>query len=705
MLRATFYEQEADRVADVVTRALTSKTQRQEEEEEVQAQHQVEEEEEIQARSEVNRPKTVSENLETRINNARSSGQPLSDNIREPMEKALRADFSGVRLHINSEAAILNKELNAKAFTTGQDIFFLENEYSPSSDIGRKLIAHELTHVVQQTGRNKTRRQKNLKENNVEKAAPHAQIRMTSLSVQKIEDIPEGLVDKYPPEILEHYEWDWSKARQKLVYEAIQETRGLGIMNRLIKYRQHSVNSVVDEVVLGLSGKKDVKRTLIKDGIKYTIKNTDRVPDTEITSSAPGSTKPTSDYDITFTVKDQPDLEVDLVEAFNDKFGAKWEGKPSAVVFDTNVYTSGFMSEEARKTYTNKLDPERSEKVEENRMVSQLALSLLPICQHIIRNYKKEKKESRKTGWNVFRIAVKADLRDYIKYAKENTVITEAQKAYAEDITDKVLLRTEVIFDETESKIGKAKEGIVPGGKTDEINKLNKLYQEELEKVKQLLIGRKTILGKLAEKPTWKLKNELAENLKNFEITQGKALVYAQEAYYCAGAAIHVVEGMQTGGTIVLLPNQKLQSILMNIGYKLQHYTEQKKEEVEEEKGKAEMATGKYGQRIKHENVWDEAHYLDKAEPLLDMEIGLVKIKNAKEIRSPRMKLTKAKEQKLSYESLELDKPIEEKQQGEKKESLIEGPGDFAMEMYIAMAVEAIAPYLISEFKQRSSNR
>jgi hypothetical protein len=123
-----------------------------EEEEEVQMQAGEEEEEEIQAQPAGNQPTTVSENLETSINNARGSGHPLSDNVREPMGQAFGADFSGVRVHTDSQADLLSQELSAKAFTTASDIFFRQGEYSPTSDTGKKLIAHELTHVVQQTG-------------------------------------------------------------------------------------------------------------------------------------------------------------------------------------------------------------------------------------------------------------------------------------------------------------------------------------------------------------------------------------------------------------------------------------------------------------------------------------------------------------------------------------------------------------------------
>ena len=176
------YEQEADRVADTVTRAVNSPAQRQEEEEEVlqgkpfvqrQEEEEVqaktllqrqqeeeeelqtqaaEEEEEIQTQPGEGQPATVAEDLETRINSARGGGQPLSDDVRKPMEQALGADFSGVRVHTDSEAHLLSQKLSAKAFTTARDIFFRQDEYSPGSDSGRKLIAHELTHVVQQNG-------------------------------------------------------------------------------------------------------------------------------------------------------------------------------------------------------------------------------------------------------------------------------------------------------------------------------------------------------------------------------------------------------------------------------------------------------------------------------------------------------------------------------------------------------------------------
>jgi hypothetical protein len=85
-----------------------------------------------------------------RISEARGGGQGLDDGIRDQMGTALDYDLSGVKVHTDAKADTLSRDLNAEAFTTGQDIFFRQGAYEPGSDSGRELIAHELTHVVQQ---------------------------------------------------------------------------------------------------------------------------------------------------------------------------------------------------------------------------------------------------------------------------------------------------------------------------------------------------------------------------------------------------------------------------------------------------------------------------------------------------------------------------------------------------------------------------
>jgi hypothetical protein len=92
----------------------------------------------------------INPDIEQRIDQQQGGGQPLDEAVYRPMGNAFGMDFSDVRVHTNAESHDLNESLRARAFTTGRDIFFKEGEYSPSSLAGKQLLAHELTHVVQQ---------------------------------------------------------------------------------------------------------------------------------------------------------------------------------------------------------------------------------------------------------------------------------------------------------------------------------------------------------------------------------------------------------------------------------------------------------------------------------------------------------------------------------------------------------------------------
>ena len=86
------------------------------------------------------------------INSKRGSGSSLDGNVQAQMGEAMGHDFSGVNVHTDAESDSLNKSIGAKAFTTGNDIFFSEGSYQPGTSAGNELLAHELTHVVQQSG-------------------------------------------------------------------------------------------------------------------------------------------------------------------------------------------------------------------------------------------------------------------------------------------------------------------------------------------------------------------------------------------------------------------------------------------------------------------------------------------------------------------------------------------------------------------------
>jgi uncharacterized protein DUF4157 len=90
--------------------------------------------------------------LDSAIAQARGGGRQLDSSTRTLMEGAFGVDLSAVRAHTGPRAASLSRDLGARAFTTGQDIFFGHGEYDPGSTSGRELLAHELTHVLQQRG-------------------------------------------------------------------------------------------------------------------------------------------------------------------------------------------------------------------------------------------------------------------------------------------------------------------------------------------------------------------------------------------------------------------------------------------------------------------------------------------------------------------------------------------------------------------------
>jgi len=139
--------------------------QRQSEEEEMQMkrmdiQRQDMEEEEMQMkRMDIQRKGMedafdVGGDVESSIQSKRGSGQSLDGGTQNFMESRFGYDFSNVNVHTDADSDTLNRSLNARAFTTGSDVFFRSGEYNPNTSGGKELLAHELTHVVQQGGAN-----------------------------------------------------------------------------------------------------------------------------------------------------------------------------------------------------------------------------------------------------------------------------------------------------------------------------------------------------------------------------------------------------------------------------------------------------------------------------------------------------------------------------------------------------------------------
>ena len=145
------YEQEADAVADKVTRMpdpifVQRKCAGCEKEEQEKVQRKSISP--IQSKSEGNT--AVSDTVASSIQSSKGKGSSLDANTNSFMSSRFGHDFSAVKIYTNNEAIQMNRELNAKAFTVGNDIYFNAGQYQPDSSSGKQLLAHELTHTLQQ---------------------------------------------------------------------------------------------------------------------------------------------------------------------------------------------------------------------------------------------------------------------------------------------------------------------------------------------------------------------------------------------------------------------------------------------------------------------------------------------------------------------------------------------------------------------------
>jgi hypothetical protein len=247
------YEQEADRVAaDVVNRMHqpeSEKVQRQEIEEDeevqrkaeigsIQRQELAEDENKLQMKPIVQRlagegGMTATPDLEASIQQARGSGQPLAENVQKPMEQAFGFDFSRVKVHTNPHSDRLNQSIQAKAFTTGRDIFFRQGAYDPSSRGGQELIAHELTHVVQQTG------------NAVKKAGNNGRESRVNLQTMKKENGEEVVIQG---QFVTSFGEPLPLKRASELIEDFKKSSYYSMLIRTYSYTEQEINDALDEI-------------------------------------------------------------------------------------------------------------------------------------------------------------------------------------------------------------------------------------------------------------------------------------------------------------------------------------------------------------------------------------------------------------------------------------------------------------------------
>lgn len=94
--------------------------------------------------------------FESQLQQTRGGGRSLDDYAQQKMEAFFNRDFSQVRVHTDQNAGEMSKGIGAEAFTSGSDIYFNHGKYNVNNNAGQKLLAHELTHVVQQQGGGKS---------------------------------------------------------------------------------------------------------------------------------------------------------------------------------------------------------------------------------------------------------------------------------------------------------------------------------------------------------------------------------------------------------------------------------------------------------------------------------------------------------------------------------------------------------------------
>ncbi len=176
-------------LAEQITPLVQRQSEPMEEEEEEE-----EEEETLQTKTTSGQPPTVSPSLQNRITALQGGGKPLPHSERAFFEPRFGADFSQVRVHTDSQAAETARAVNARAFTLGRDIVFGTGQYQPSASEGRQLLAHELTHFIQQGGKRSTLNSSDFLQCDPNKKNPQA-------SKARISEEKQFIIDEYYKEI------------------------------------------------------------------------------------------------------------------------------------------------------------------------------------------------------------------------------------------------------------------------------------------------------------------------------------------------------------------------------------------------------------------------------------------------------------------------------------------------------------------------
>ena len=251
------YEQEADDVADKVMRmdqpfiqtkpVSINSVQR-------NCVHCEEEERQIQ-RKEINGEETTADNsLENYLGSLSSSGQYLPDEVRNFYEPRFGFDFSNVKVHTDSVAAKSAQSINALAYTSGNNIVFNKAQYSPNSESGKRLMGHELTHVVQQ------RADGNKIQTDLAVELPNPLAEATVLTEEQIQDAIRYNTRRFNL----RDEWEISLVRDVLGLEELPAVVDEELINAIAQYQAE--NNITADGKIGAVTASRFSRELFNEG-------------------------------------------------------------------------------------------------------------------------------------------------------------------------------------------------------------------------------------------------------------------------------------------------------------------------------------------------------------------------------------------------------------------------------------------------------
>lgn len=176
----------------------------------------------------------VSPGFESKLMNSKGAGAALSPMTRVGMESAFGTDFNDVRVHTDSSAVQMNRQIGARAFTHGSDIYFNEGEYNPETREGKHLIAHELTHTLQQ--RESMLQHKIQREIQAQDSPPVPLDSISPSSKGKMSEVNGAIkMELENFKVKENVHPTWANTPSKLPKGEKRETRQIGVWRREVR--------------------------------------------------------------------------------------------------------------------------------------------------------------------------------------------------------------------------------------------------------------------------------------------------------------------------------------------------------------------------------------------------------------------------------------------------------------------------------------